>query len=336
MKSLPLYPGHTNPLLIKTVRPLPRKVAIIGAGTIGPDIGYYFKTSLPQSPLVLVDIDEKQLKRAQERLNGYVQKSLDKKKMKPEVARVVTENIIYTTNYSDIKDADLVIEAATENLEIKRKIMAMVEDLVSEETIIASNTSSIPAARVFSEARLPSRTTITHFFAPAWRNPAVEVIVWNGVSRGIVDYLRWMFCMTGKVPFVSADKLCFILNRVFENWCNDAVMLLSDQITAPMVDYVSQEFVAAGPFFVLNLTNGNSIIAKTNIQKALEEGDHYRPAHLLSSVNTWVTLRPGEKLKIEPETAAVISNRLLGVLFSQSFDIINKNIGTLEDLNLVM
>lgn len=334
MKSLQLYPEHTNPLLTKTDRPLPRKVAIIGAGTIGPDIGYYFKTALPQSPLVLVDIDEKQLKRASDRLNGYVQKSLDKKKMKPEMAKLVTDNIIYTTNYADIKDADLVIEAATENLEIKRKIMAMVEDIVSEDAIIASNTSSIPAEKVFSEARLPSRTTITHFFAPAWRNPAVEVIVWNGVSRSIVDYLRWMFCMTGKVPFVSADKLCFILNRVFENWCNDAVMLLSDKITAPMVDYVSQEYVAAGPFFVLNLTNGNSIIAKTNIQKALEEGDHYRPAHLLSSVNTWVTLKPGEKLKIDPETAAFITNRLLGVLFSQSFDIINKGIGTLEDLNL--
>ena len=334
MKSLQLYPEHTNPLLTKTDRPLPRKVAIIGAGTIGPDIGYYFKTALPQSPLILVDIDEKQLKRASDRLNSYVQKSLDKKKMKPEMAKLVTDNIIYTTNYADIKDADLVIEAATENLEIKRKIMAMVEDIVSEDAIIASNTSSIPAEKVFSEARLPSRTTITHFFAPAWRNPAVEVIVWNGVSRSIVDYLRWMFCMTGKVPFVSADKLCFILNRVFENWCNDAVMLLSDKITAPMVDYVSQEYVAAGPFFVLNLTNGNSIIAKTNIQKALEEGDHYRPAHLLSSVNTWVTLKPGEKLKIEPETAVFITNRLLGVLFSQSFDIINKGIGTLEDLNL--
>ena len=334
MKALPLYPGHTNPLLTNTERPLPRRVAIIGAGTIGPDIGYYFKTALPQSPLVLVDIDEKQLKRAGERLNGYVQKSLDKKKMKPEMAKLVTENILYTTNYSDIKDADLVIEAATENLEIKRKIMAMVEDIVREDAIIASNTSSIPAEKVFSEVRLPSRATITHFFAPAWRNPAVEVVVWNGVSRSIVDYLRWMFCMTGKVPFVSADKLCFILNRVFENWCNDAVMLLGDKITAPMVDYVSQEYVAAGPFFVLNLTNGNSIIAKTNTQKALEEGDHYRPAHLLSSVNTWVTLRQGEKLKLEPETAAVISNRLLGVLFSQSFDVVNKGIGTLEDLNL--
>lgn len=334
MKSLPLYPGHTNPLLFKAEKPLPRKVAIIGAGTIGPDIGYYFKTALPHSPLVLVDIDEKQLKRAGERLSGYVQKSLDKKKMKPETASLITENILYTTNYSDIKDADLVIEAATENLEIKRKIMSMIEDLVREDTIIASNTSSIPAERVFSEARLPSRTTITHFFAPAWRNPAVEVVTWNGVSRSVVDYLRWMFCMTGKVPFVSADKLCFILNRVFENWCNDAVMLLSDKITAPMVDYVSQAYVAAGPFFVLNLTNGNAIIAKTNVQKALEEGDHYRPAHLLSSVNTWVTLRQGEKLKLDPETAEVISNRLLGVLFSQSFDIVNKDIGTLEDLNL--
>ncbi len=334
MDSVNLYPNHVNPLLYESERPLPKEVAVIGAGTIGPDIAYYLKSSRPECRLILVDIVEKQLKKAEERINGYIQKALDKKKMKPENATAVAENIVYTTDYEDLKNADLVIEAATENLDIKRKIVDMIEGIVREDTIITSNTSSIPAERIFAEARLPSRTTITHFFAPAWRNPAVEVITWNGVDQSIVDYLRWMFCITGKVPFVSRDKLCFILNRIFENWCNDAVLLLDENITARKVDQVSQEFVAAGPFFVLNMTSGNLIIAETNTQKMLEEGEHYKPSYLLRSVNTWLALNPGEKEEVEPQTADVVRNNLLGVLFSQSFDIINKGIGTLEDLNL--
>lgn len=254
--------------------------------------------------------------------------------MKPEVAKILTENILYTTDYSDLKNADLVIEAATEDLNIKRKIVDMIEDAVREDTIITSNTSSIPAERIFTGARIPSRTTITHFFGPAWRNPAVEVITWDGVDQDIVDYLRWMFCITGKVPIVSADKLCFILNRVFENWCNDAVLLLDEEVTSRKVDQVAQEFVAAGPFFVLNMTSGNLIVHKTNTQKMIEEGKHYKPSNLLRSVNSWFTLKPGEKEEVEQETAELIRNHLLGVLFSQSFDIINKGIGTLADLNL--
>ncbi len=334
MNSQQLYPKHKNPLLVKSEKNLPREVAIIGAGTIGPDIGYYLKTSLPDSRLILVDVVESQLKKAEERINGYIQKSLDKKKMKPEVAKSLTDNILYTTDYSNLKNADLVIEAATEDLNIKRKIVAMIEDSVREDTIITSNTSSIPAERIFTEARIPSRTTITHFFGPAWRNPAVEVITWAGVEQSIVDYLRWMFCMTGKVPIVSADKLCFILNRIFENWVNDAVLLLNEEVTSRKVDQVAREFVAAGPYFVLNMTRGNLIVVKTNTQKMNEEGEHYKPANLLRSVDTWFTLKPGEKEEVEPETAELIRNHLLGVLFSQSFDIINKGIGTLDDLNL--
>ena len=335
MSSLPLYPRFTNPLLGMSGRSLPKEVAVIGAGNIGPDIAYYLKAALPESRLILVDVIESQLKNAEKRFQGYTQKSVDKKKMKPEEAKSLLDSIIYTNDYSSLKNADLVIEAATEDLNIKKKIMAMIEDSVRNDTIITSNTSSIPAERIFPEVKNPSRMTITHFFGPASRNPAVEVITWSKVDQDVVDYLRWMFCMTGKIPFVSADRLCFILNRIFENWCNDAVMLLEDEnITSRKIDTVSKEFVATGPFAVLNMTGGNIIIAKTNTQKMLEEGAHYKPSPLMRSAATWYTLKPGEKEEVDPQTAGLIRNRLLGVLFSQAFDIINKGIGTLEDLNL--
>lgn len=327
-----IYPKHVNPLLNKPDRPLPKEIAVIGAGTIGPDIGYFFKSASPDIRLVLVDIAEKQLEKAEKMIQGYIGKAVEKKKMKPDQAEAVGANIIFTTDYAQIKNADLVIEAATENLAIKRKIVAQIEAQVREDTIITSNTSSIPAERIFSEAALPARTSITHFFAPAWRNPAVEVITWEKSDRAVVDYLTWMFCATGKVPIVTLDRICFVLDRIFDHWCNDAALLL-DQATAPQIDQVAQEFVFAGPFFVLNLARGNPIIVETNTLQ-MEEGEHYRPANILRSVENWVTLKPGEKLEIDPGTAEIVHNRLLGVLFSQSFDIINRGIGTLGDLNL--
>ena len=331
MKSV-IYPKYVNPLLNKPDRPLPKVVAVIGAGTIGPDIGYFFKSSLPEIRLVLVDIAEKQLEKAEKMIQGYIGKAVEKKKMKPEQAEAVGANIVFSTDYNEIKNADLVIEAATENLAIKRKIVAQIEALVRDDTIITSNTSSIPAERIFAEASLPGRTSITHFFAPAWRNPAVEVITWEKSERSIIDYLTWMFCATGKVPIVTLDRICFVLDRIFDNWCNDAALLL-DKATAPQIDQVAQKFVFAGPFFVLNLARGNPIIVETNTLQ-MEEGEHYLPANILRSVENWVTLKPGEKLDIDSETAETVRNRLLGVLFSQSFDIINRGIGTPEDLNL--
>jgi 3-hydroxyacyl-CoA dehydrogenase len=98
-----LYASAHNPLLIQPTRPLPDEVALIGAGTIGPDIGYYLKSAMPECKLVLVDIAEKALKQAEQRIIGYTQKAVDKKKMKPDKAEVVGQNIVYTSDYDQIK-----------------------------------------------------------------------------------------------------------------------------------------------------------------------------------------------------------------------------------------
>ena len=327
-----LYPNYYNPLIAKPERPMPKVVAMVGAGTIGPDIGYYLKSSLPDMRLYLVDIVEKPLEHAQKSIEGYIQKAIEKKKMTEERSRAVAANIHYTMDYGEIKGADLVIEAATENLEIKRKIFAQVEEIVSPDAIITSNTSSIPAERIFSGVKRPERTTITHFFAPAWRNPAVEVITWGKVDRKVVDYLVWMFCSTGKTPIISKSEICFILDRVFDNWCNDAAMLL-DTATASQIDKVAEEFVFAGPFYVLNLARGNPITVEANTLQ-MEEGQHYRPAEIFRSVESWAVPSPGSEVTVPDDMRGRVRERLLGVLFSQCLDIINRGIGTLEDLNL--
>ena len=326
-----LYRSALNPLLIEPASPLPTEIAVIGAGTIGPDIGYYLKSAMPDCKLYLVDVVEKPLQQAEKRIVGYTEKAIEKKKMKPELAAAVRENIVYTTDYQQIKNCQLVIEAATEAIPLKQKIFETVENIVSDDTIITSNTSSIPADRIFQNMKKPERTSITHFFAPAWRSLPVEVIAWEKGSQETLDYLFWFFAKTGKAPIITDNAICFVLDRIFDNWCNESAYLL-ESATASQIDKVAEEFVFAGPFFVLNLANGNPIIIETNSLQ-MEEGAHYLPAGILASVDRWLTHRPGTPVEVPENLKSSIRDRLLGILFSQSFDIIDRGIGTREDLN---
>ncbi|PID76218.1 MAG: 3-hydroxyacyl-CoA dehydrogenase [Deltaproteobacteria bacterium] len=327
----PLYRSYLNPLLIVPNRPLPKQIAVIGAGTIGPDIGYYLKSALPDIQLYLVDVAEKPLQAAEKRIHQYLKKALDRKKITPAVAEQVGKNIIYTTTYAMIEDCNLVIEAATENVHLKQKIFSEIETLVDKETIITSNTSSIPADRLFDKLQHPARATVTHFFAPAWRSLPVEVVAWDSIGQKTLDYLFWFFAITGKVPIITDNAICFMLDRVFDNWCNEAAYLLASA-TAAQIDAVAGEFVSAGPFFVLNMTNGNPIIVETNTLQ-MEEGTHYQPAPIFNSVDRWQALSPGKSCDVASDVRTTVRDRLLGILFSQSFDIIDRGIGTPCDLN---
>jgi enoyl-CoA hydratase/3-hydroxyacyl-CoA dehydrogenase len=324
---------YANPLLAVPSRPLPRVVAIIGAGTIGPDIGYYLKSALPEIKLYLVDVAQDAVDRAVQRCHDYAKKAVAKGKLSEDEAGKITRNIIGTLNYADIADADWVLEAATENIGLKRKIFAQIEAIVSPDALITSNTSSLPAAEIFSQLKHKQRATVTHFFAPAWRNPVVEVIRWEETDPTVIEYLRWVFCVTGKIPLITADVACFMLDRIFDNWCNEAAMLL-DKATASEVDSVSSEFVHAGPFFVLNLAHGNPIITETNTLQAELEGEHYRPAGIFRSVNTWLTVPPGKRVEVDAKTAQAVRERMLGILFSQGVDIVDRKIGEPADLDL--
>ncbi len=324
---------QNNPLLHTPSRGLPRHVAVIGAGSIGPDIAYYLKSAVPDLKLTLIDISQAAIDGALGRFAEYANKALAKGKMNAQQAAAVQQNVHGSTDYDAIKGCDWVIEAATENIDLKRRIFAAIEARVASDAVITSNTSSLPAERIFSELQHKERATVTHFFAPAWRNPAVEVIDWPEAAPTLVAWLRWVFCSTGKVPLMTSDAPCFMLDRIFDNWCNEAALLLG-QATASEVDTVAAEFVHAGPFFVLNLAHGNPIITETNTLQADEEGEHYRPAPIFKSVQKWLTVAPGKRVDVPATTAQAVRDRLLGILWSQSFDILDRAIGTSADLDL--
>jgi enoyl-CoA hydratase/3-hydroxyacyl-CoA dehydrogenase len=324
---------HRNPLLVAPRRPVPRKLAVVGAGTIGPDIGYYFKSAWPELELVLVDIAEAPLQRASTRLAEYVDKGLQRGKLTSAQAAGFRTGITFTTDYDALAGADWVLEAATEDLPLKRRIFADVEKRVDARALLTSNTSSLPAERIFAALRHPERATVTHFFAPAHRNPIVEVIDWPTLDRELLAWLRWAFARTGKTPLVTRDVVCFMLDRIFDNWCNESGHLL--EIATPAeIDSVAQQFVAAGPFFVLNLANGNPIIIETNTLQAREEGAHYEPVAAFQSSDKWDTVKPGQTVPVPEPRATAIRDRLLGILLSQSLDILDRDIGDAADLDL--
>ncbi len=367
---------HNNPILIEPTGELPRRIGIIGAGTIGPDIGYYLKSAIPGLNLVLIDISRDALDRALERLHAYADKGLARGKLTPEQAAGVRQNLAASIDYDDLDGCDWVIEAATENIELKKQIFSRVEDITDPDCMITSNTSSIPAHSLFSHLRHPERTTVTHFFAPAFRNPVVEVVDWEQAAPAFIRRLRRLFYVTGKVPMVTRDVVCFMLDRIFDNWCNEAGFLLTGA-TPAQVDHTAGAYVHAGPFFVLNMSNGNPIIIETNTLQAELEGSHYQPAKIFQQAidhhnlghpqitkidnlghpqiaeidnlghpqiadrgllwdesGKWLTIKPGENVDVPEAVTAEIRDRLLGVLFSQTVDILDRDIGTAADLEL--
>jgi enoyl-CoA hydratase/3-hydroxyacyl-CoA dehydrogenase len=124
-----------------------------------------------------------------------------------------------------------------------------------------------------------------------------------------------------------------MLDRIFDNWVNESGYCLPFA-TAKQVDKVAEEFAAAGPFWVVDMSNGNPIIVETNTRQMEAEGECYRPAHIFNSVLRWVVGKRGEEVEISPEIRARVRDRLLGILFSQSLDIAARAIGTPEELEL--
>lgn len=325
--------SFANPMLGPAPSRLPQRIAVVGAGTIGPDIAYYLLSEVPGAQLLLIDIDPAALVRSRERLAAYADKGVKRGKLTQAQAAEVPRNLSTSTDYAAMKECDWVLEAATENLDLKRRIFVQIEAVVSPQAWITSNTSSLPAERMYAQLRHPQRATVTHFFAPAYQNPVVEIVDWKGVDPVLVRSLRWLFASTGKVPMVTADRVCFMLDRIFDNWCNESGHLLV-HASAAQIDSVAQEFVHAGPFFVLNLANGNPIIIETNDLQADEEGAHYRPAPIFASVDRWKTATPGKRVEVPGPLRALIRDRLLGILYSQALDILDRRIGAPADLDL--
>ena len=189
---MPLRDVPANPALLRPRRPLPRKLGIVGAGTIGPDIGYYLASEVPGLELLLVDIAPAALERASERLHGYADKGVQRGKISAAQAAAVRAGLRTSSDYAALADCDWVIEAATEDLPLKRRIFSQIEAVVRPDAVITSNTSSLPAERLFTPWMAKPRSSpepgygVTNCFMLATDGPPAPKTLFSGMTLSVV------------------------------------------------------------------------------------------------------------------------------------------------------
>ncbi|MDY3019868.1 MAG: 3-hydroxyacyl-CoA dehydrogenase NAD-binding domain-containing protein, partial [Oscillospiraceae bacterium] len=141
------------------------KVVVIGGGTMGLDIAQVFARSGKQ--VTVRDINDQLIQAAEARLNKGLDKLVSKGKMDEAKKAAILANVTFTTKLEDAADADLVVEAATENPAIKKQIFADLDNICKPETILASNTSSLSLTEIGGATKRPEKVIGMHFFNPA-------------------------------------------------------------------------------------------------------------------------------------------------------------------------
>ena len=195
-------------------------VGVIGSGSIGPDLAYGFVSALagdPDSRVLLHDIKPEALEAGLARIQGYVKKGVDRGKLSPKVAASIGDKLVTTGELSDLADCDYVLEAATEDLEIKKIILANLEKVVRPDCLIGFATSGLPRAAIAADTTHPERCFVNHPFFPAWRAMPIEIVLSDHAefSERMLATMKQL----GKVPVITADVPCFAADDIFCTYC---------------------------------------------------------------------------------------------------------------------
>jgi 3-hydroxyacyl-CoA dehydrogenase/enoyl-CoA hydratase/3-hydroxybutyryl-CoA epimerase len=214
--------------------------AVIGAGTMGAGIAWLFSNA--DIPVRFKDINWKVVAKGYESAYGIYKKLLKIRKIKPyEVARKF-QLLSGTTDYSGFANVDLVIEAATENLELKHKIFAELESVVRTDAIIASNTSSLPISEMSKHMKHPERFLGMHFFNPPNRMPLVEIIAGEKTSPEALATAVELCKRFKKVPLIVRDCPGFLVNRIFAAAANESSWMLQEGVEMERLDKIVTDF----------------------------------------------------------------------------------------------
>jgi enoyl-CoA hydratase/3-hydroxyacyl-CoA dehydrogenase len=321
-------------------------VGVIGSGSIGPDLAYGFLSSLAGpafreegSKVYLLDIKKDALDAGVERINNYIKKAQARGKVSDKVAAFIPKALVPTMDIKDLADCDYVLEAASEDLKIKRAILKNLEEVVRPDCLIGFATSAIPRARIAAEALHPERCFVNHPFYPAWRALPIEVVS-SGTderfSTKIVDVLQKL----GKVPIVTADVPAFAADDVFSNYICEAVRIVEEGIATPaQVDQIVNSAIGGGgPLNVMDLTHGNVLVV--HIQELMQEvgGDWFAPPALLVKKGTdrWRNPKAPEDSTHTEEQAKQVMDRILAVLLGRAYTVAENGVCEASDLNWLL
>jgi 3-hydroxybutyryl-CoA dehydrogenase len=229
-------------------------VGIIGAGTMGIGIAQVAATN--GCKVWVYDANAKQVETATVGLEKTLTKLVDKQKISAEKMTEILSNISIATELKDFKDCELVIEAIIENKEIKTKVFTELETYVSENCVIASNTSSISITSLGAELQKPERFIGIHFFNPAPLMPLVEVIPSLLTERSLAEKIYDLMKDWGKTPVIAKDIPGFIVNRIARPYYGEGLRIVEENIaTVEQVDDAMKTIgnFKMGPFELMDL-----------------------------------------------------------------------------------
>ena len=201
-----------------------KKIVVIGGGTMGLDIAQVFAKK--EFDVVVRDINDDIIKASEARLNKGLDKLVAKGKMDEAKKADILAHMTFTTDLNLAADADLVVEAAIENLDIKKSIFADLDKICKPETILASNTSSISITAIAAATQRPDKFIGMHFFNPATVMKLVEVIRGAHTSDETYQAIHDLSVEIGKEPVEVNEAPGFVVNKILIPMINEACDLL--------------------------------------------------------------------------------------------------------------
>jgi enoyl-CoA hydratase/3-hydroxyacyl-CoA dehydrogenase len=299
------------------------KICVLGAGTMGAGIAQ----RAAQSGFV---------KGGLENIRRTLDEGIKRKKVTEDQAAAIMDAIHGTTDMAEaVKDAQLVVEAIFENMEIKAKVFKEADDLSAPGTILVSNTSSLSITEMARTVGDPSSFAGLHYFFPSAINRLLEVIAGDETSGGTMDLLMDLGRIMGKVPIRCKDSPGFIVNRYFVPYLNEACRLVDEGIASiATVDAAAcQAFgIGMGPFALMNAT-GVPIAyhSQCSLHDAL--GGAYAPSPLLKgqfeAEELWDL--SGD---VDEEAKEAAIKRLKGVVYTVAAQLMDEGVCSPEDADL--
>ena len=261
------------------------KIFVVGAGFMGSGIAQNAVSS--GFSVTLYDLNADILSKAHANIDKMLDKLVSKDKMSQSDKEAAIGRLSLSENLNEASDADLLIEAAVENAEIKKKIFRQISDICRQDTILATNTSSISVTEIGSAVKNPGRFLGMHFFSPVPLMKLLEIVKSISTTPESIRTAKEVGEKLGKVCIVSKDSPAFIVNRMLDPMINEAIGLLEAGIGSIEDIDNGMKYGCNHPMGPLELIDMAGIDIELAVMEVLytETGDpKYRPAPLLRNM----------------------------------------------------